>query len=88
MDEILKFVASTLPTLDQNVVADVVRKLASEGLESMADGLYLEEKYLDGILKPIQNRKLLISWKIGNLLYNLTSLYPHPVQCMNFLVFF
>lgn len=62
--EIQASIKGALPSLDNAIVERLATKLIEEdGMESLGDLEYIEEKDLIEILKPIQCRKLMKAWK-------------------------
>ena len=59
MKEIQEFLETLFPNLSEDLVSQLLEKLADVGVSDLNDLEFLEEGDLDGYLKPIQIRKLL-----------------------------
>ena len=63
MDDIKSSISEVLPNLTPDVREAIIELLAAIGVETKADLTLVEESDLKQCLKPIQIRKLLMSWK-------------------------
>ena len=63
MDDIKSSISEVLPSLTPDVQEAIGEVLAAIGVETKADLALVEESDLKPCLKPIQIRKLLMSWK-------------------------
>jgi hypothetical protein len=63
MDEVRGHIIATLPNISIETVDSIIGKLGELGAESLADIKFLLPSDLETVLKPIQARKLLQSFK-------------------------
>lgn len=69
MSDIKRALLDVLPTLSETLLSAVADHLSDCGVEEESDLQFVEENDLKELLKPIQCRKLLRSWKVKGL-YN------------------
>ena len=69
MEEIEKALQSVLPNMEPDVIEKTVAKLCEIGVTNREELVYVEEKDLLEVLKPIQARKLLATWAVGMYMY-------------------
>lgn len=65
MDLVKKKLVALLPDIEQDTLLKLYQVLEDIGVQSAADMSFIEEKDMVEVLKPIQVRKLLKSWKAG-----------------------
>lgn len=63
MDEIEIEIKKTLPTLDHEIIKKLMLHLIDLGVSNYSDLELIEEDDLKGVLKTIQARLLIRSWK-------------------------
>lgn len=62
-EELVKTIKTVLPSLEDNVLEGVITTLIECGVESADDLQYVREADLNQVLRPIQARRLLDTWK-------------------------
>ena len=56
-------VRQVLPSLSEELLDGVVKKMIEDGVDLVTDLQFVQEADLSGLLRPIQCRKLLQAWK-------------------------
>jgi len=62
MEAISENIKLILPSLDDDILAKIMKSLEESGVQAPADLVFVEEKDLHDVLRPIQIRKLIASW--------------------------
>lgn len=73
VDTVQASVKSVLPSVSDDILNNLTKKLDGDGIESLATFCFPTKSDLVGVLKPIQIRKLLAQWKISDHIITLVS---------------
>lgn len=65
MEHVREKIRSTLPALEEEQLETVITKLTDLGVMSVDDCTYLTAADLDGVLPPIQSRRLINAFCSG-----------------------